>query len=138
MEPQANSTPSPENLPPVTPESGSLEPVESQPASQEVEGPKESANQNAGMPAQTIQATPVVSAPATDDDDKVVQAEPVTGDTPAIADDVDVLEREWVDKAKAIVEKTKDDPHVQNKEVSVLKADYMKKRYGKDIKLTES
>jgi hypothetical protein len=137
MEPQANSAPSPESLPPVTPESGSLEPVEA-PASQEVSKPKESANQNAGVITPVAPATPVISQPVVTDDDQTVQTTPVQSDTPSIADDVDVIEKEWVDKAKSIVDKTKDDPHVQNKEVSILKADYMKKRYGKDIKLTEN
>ncbi|MBP9738201.1 hypothetical protein KBD20_00770 [Candidatus Saccharibacteria bacterium] len=56
---------------------------------------------------------------------------------PAIADDVDVIEKEWVDKAKKIVSATKDDPHVQEKEVSKLQADYLLKRYGKQIKLVD-
>jgi len=50
-----------------------------------------------------------------------------------IADDKDLIEQEWVDKAKAIIEKTKEDPHLQNQELSEVKADYIKKRYNKDI-----
>src|SRR5688572_4414625 len=50
---------------------------------------------------------------------------------PLIADDVDVIEKEWVDKAKKIVSSTKEDPHVQEKEVSKLQADYLMKRYNK-------
>lgn len=53
--------------------------------------------------------------------------------SPAIADDNDLIEKEWVDKAKQIVEKTKDDPHKQNREINKFKADYMKKRYGKEL-----
>lgn len=56
-------------------------------------------------------------------------------DNPAIADDVDLIEKEWVNKARSIVERNKNDPYVQNKELNVFKADYMKKRYGKDIKV---
>lgn len=59
-----------------------------------------------------------------------------TSGNPVLADDVDVIEKEWVQKAKQIVEKTKQDPYQQNKEMNVFKADYMKKRYGKDLKLT--
>lgn len=75
------------------------------------------------------------ATPATEDggDD----SSSTVADTPALADDVDVIEKEWVDKAKQIVDENKQDPYKQNKQVSVLKADYMKKRYGKDIKLTE-
>lgn len=56
---------------------------------------------------------------------------------PAIADDADLIEKEWVEKAKEIVERTKHDPYQQNKEVEKVKIEYLKKRYNKDIKLTE-
>ncbi len=56
---------------------------------------------------------------------------------PQIADDNDLIEPEWVDSAKAIVERTHDDPYQQNKEISKLKADYMLKRYKKTIKVSE-
>ena len=55
----------------------------------------------------------------------------------AIADDVDVIEKEWVDKAKSIVNQTKGDPYHQEKQVSELQADYLKKRYNKSVKLAE-
>lgn len=71
----------------------------------------------------TPQANPSVATVAQDDD--------------LSADDVDVIEKEWVDKAKKIVSATKDDPHQQEKEVSKLQADYLMKRYGKQIKLTD-
>jgi len=58
-------------------------------------------------------------------------------DPALIADDTDLIEKEWVNKAKAIVERTKADPHTQNKEMTKIKADYLKKRYNKDIKLPE-
>ncbi len=72
--------------------------------------------------------------------DPVSQASPQTTPAaagPAIADDVDVIEKEWVDKAKKIVSATKDDPFTQEKEVSKLQADYLMKRYGKQIKLAD-
>jgi hypothetical protein len=55
---------------------------------------------------------------------------------PLVAADEDVIEKEWVDKAKKIVAQTKNDPYIQEKEVSKLQADYIKKRYGKEIKLS--
>jgi Txe/YoeB family toxin of Txe-Axe toxin-antitoxin module len=58
-------------------------------------------------------------------------------DDPLIADDVDVIEKEWVDKAKKIVNATKENPYEQEKEVSKLQADYLMKRYNKQIKLSE-
>lgn len=59
------------------------------------------------------------------------------GDNPQIAEDADLIEDEWVDKAKEIVERTSQDPHQQNKEMNLVKADYLKKRYNKDIKVSE-
>ncbi len=57
--------------------------------------------------------------------------------TPQVADDVDLIEKEWVEKAKSIVNQTRQDPHAQNKEMNRFKADYLKKRYNKEIKLEE-
>ncbi len=59
-------------------------------------------------------------------------------DNPLVAGDDDLIEKEWVDKAKKIIQQTRSDPYTQEKEVSKLQADYMKKRYGKDIKLTSN
>ena len=56
---------------------------------------------------------------------------------PQIADDVDVIEKEWVAKAKDIVLKTRDDPHSQSTQLMIFRHDYMKKRYGKEIKLPD-
>lgn len=54
-----------------------------------------------------------------------------------IADDGDLIEKAWIEKAKEIVERTRLDPHIQNKEINRVKADYLKKRYNKDLKLAE-
>ncbi|MDQ3065335.1 MAG: hypothetical protein M3Q36_03650 [bacterium] len=54
------------------------------------------------------------------------------------ADDNDLIEKEWVSKAKQIISSTKVDPFMQNREMSRIKADYLKKRYNKDIKLEET
>lgn len=47
--------------------------------------------------------------------------------------DTDRIEKEWIDKAKAIVAKTQDDPYEQKKEMSKVKAEYIKKRFNKSI-----
>jgi exosome complex RNA-binding protein Csl4 len=52
-----------------------------------------------------------------------------------VADDKDVIEPEWVHKARAIVTTTIDDPYKQSEDLTVLKADYMQKRYNKIVKL---
>jgi hypothetical protein len=49
------------------------------------------------------------------------------------AKDADLIEKQWVDRAKAIVDQTQDDPFRQNKEMSKMKADYIKKRFNKSI-----
>lgn len=57
--------------------------------------------------------------------------------TPSVADDSDLIEKEWVQKAKEIISKTQNNPHEQSKELNIFKADYMQKRYNKVLKLSE-
>jgi hypothetical protein len=59
----------------------------------------------------------------------------VASTMPQIADDVDLIEKEWIHKAKHIVEQTKQDPYQQNKEMTKVKADYQKKRYNRDVQV---
>ena len=51
------------------------------------------------------------------------------------AADNDLIEKAWVEKAKAIIAQTKTDPHRQNNEINKIKADYQKKRYNRDLKI---
>lgn len=60
-----------------------------------------------------------------------------TDDTPIAASDDDVIEKEWVDKAKQIILETKDDPHGRTNRVNKLQQDYLKKRYGKELGAAE-
>ncbi len=62
---------------------------------------------------------------------------PVSTTTPLTADDDDLIEKEWVDKAKEIINKNREDPYLQSVEIGHVRVDYMKKRYNKDIKLSE-
>ena len=57
--------------------------------------------------------------------------------TPPLAEDIDLIEKAWVEKAKDIVKATHGDPYSQNKELNKVKADYIKKRYDKDVKVIE-
>ncbi len=76
--------------------------------------------------------TPIaLPVPAQASDDTASQA-PIS-DTPLVANDDDLIEREWVDKAKKIIVQTKDDPYLREQEVSKLQADYLLKRYGKEL-----
>lgn len=54
-------------------------------------------------------------------------------DNPLIAADEDLIEKEWVDRAKKIVQNTEGNPYRQDEEVSDLQADYLEKRYSKKI-----
>ena len=67
---------------------------------------------------------------------------PLAGPTAAVSiaaasnvNEPDLIEREWVVKAKQIVERTRDDPYQQSEQLTIFKADYMKKRYDKTIKV---
>lgn len=57
--------------------------------------------------------------------------------TPPLADDVPVIEKEWIQLAKEIVNRTKDDPRLQTIEIGSFKSDYVRKRFGKDTKNNE-
>jgi hypothetical protein len=57
----------------------------------------------------------------------------VASDSPVVAADDDLIEREWVDKAKKIISQTKNDPNKREEDVSRLQVDYLMKRYGRKI-----
>jgi hypothetical protein len=78
--------------------------------------------------APATQAQPV-QPPAKSDDDAAA---------PIIADDVDVIEMEWVNQAKKVIKDTKDDPHAQEAAVEKLQREYLKKRFGRDIKASSA
>ncbi|HEV7454961.1 MAG TPA: hypothetical protein VGO07_06915 [Candidatus Saccharimonadales bacterium] len=76
------------------------------------------------VPTQPLAAVPV---PTT--------APPVAA--PATDDNTDALDEEWINKAKAIVEQTKHDPHLESQELGRVKADYLRIRYNRHIKVVE-
>jgi hypothetical protein len=57
--------------------------------------------------------------------------------TPQVIDDGDLIEKEWVNKAKQVVARNRNDPYKQSQEMMALRADYMQKRYNKTVKLSE-
>lgn len=81
-----------------------------------------------------VAAQPFLPTPSSATNTAVPTVQPQPGN-PLVANDDDLIEKEWVDKAKKIVQQTRSDPYTQEKEVSKLQADYIKKRYGKDVKL---
>lgn len=87
----------------------------------------------AAMPTMTLPTLPpVIEVPNINDVSTTTLAV-----VPATADDGDLIEKEWVNKAKKIVNSTRDDPYAQSRELTLFKADYLQKRYNKIIKLTE-
>lgn len=82
---------------------------------------------------QSIQATlpPVVSAPTNGDASQTAIV--ATDDTPLLAADEDLIEKEWVDKIKNIIALTRDDPYERNRAIMQIQAHYLKKRYNKTV-----
>ena len=121
----------------ITPQPGSGEYVVPYPEQLEQAAPGERIAQAASAVAQAS-GTAVVMPPVLQAQPMPVQSpNPSQSGAPAIADDVDVIEKEWVEKAKDIVAKTKTDPHQQSIELTKFKHEYMKKRYDKEIKLPD-
>ena len=54
-------------------------------------------------------------------------------DIPITANDDDLIEKEWVDKAKQIITETKDDPYARERAISKLQIEYIRRRYGREI-----
>lgn len=144
MEPKFSSpemnAPSPERSPDAapslpTPESAPEIPLQS-PEYGHSASPERAAEQaaqaQAGMVAQPIPITLPAPVPVADDITSTVSSD----DSPAVAADEDLIEKEWVDKAKQIISSTRDDPAARERQVGKLQADYLKKRYGKDLGTT--
>ena len=110
------------------PEQAPQQPEKQETREQHVGGPT-------GDPASLAQpAAPVLPPLPTLTPSPAVQS--VVADTnPVSAADDDLIEKEWVEKAKKVVAETKHDPYLQGQEVSKLQADYLKKRYGKTVNL---
>jgi hypothetical protein len=89
-------------------------------------------------PIDDDQAQPVISSDSNIDVDGQNQEVVATVNEqnlgPNVATDADVIEKEWVDKAKHLVHQTMNDPFKQQQALSQMKAEYIKKRFNKDIK----
>lgn len=81
---------------------------------------------------QTNQATQQ-SAPQSDSGSNNASSVLTTTAMPGIADDSDLIEKEWVEKAQEVIKRTKDDPHSQSKELGQVKAEYLKKRFDRKL-----
>ena len=77
------------------------------------------------LPVPILTAIPSTSAQGT--------GVPIDDTVPITANDDDLIEKEWVDKAKKILAETRDDPYRRESEVSKLQIEYIRKRYGREI-----
>ncbi len=65
---------------------------------------------------------------------------PATSSLPGAStsnDDDAVVDEEWVGKAREVAARYRSDPFAQSWELSRVKAQYLKARYNKDIKVSE-
>ncbi|MNH50491.1 hypothetical protein D3C73_21110 [compost metagenome] len=108
---------------PYTPETG----VETGAERREVAA-ESAARQADGNPVLLTPVLPTIVPQAPVDDAVISQ-----GDAPLLAADEDLIEKEWVDKAKKIILETRDDPYAREAAVTRLQADYLRKRYGKEL-----
>lgn len=108
---------------------------EQQPAAERPEQQSAAQAQNSGAPVAPAVNLPPAMAPAAPA--APAPAGPVGSGNPLTADDADVIEKAWVDRAKAIIRDTRDDPHRKEQEVSRLQADYLEKRFGVQVKLPQ-
>lgn len=141
MEPQSPNF----NLPPVAPKG-----AESLPPSSSPEIPRytpevtpEKSQENLGdfesheRITQPLQQPGSATLPSPQPSDDIIATPVIDPITPTIANDDDIIEKEWVNKSKKIVIATKGDPYQREQEVSKLQAQYIQKRYGKEVKLPE-
>jgi hypothetical protein len=78
----------------------------------------------------SVLPTPIIST-------ATVVSNTTISDIPMVANDDDLIEKEWVDKAKKIVAETRDDPYRREEAVNILQVDYIKKRYGRELGVAE-
>lgn len=70
-------------------------------------------------------------------DDQATTVAPVAVAAPAVAEDVDVIEPEWVKRAEEAVAANKNDPRGEEAAVEALQIEYLKTRYNLDVKSGE-
>jgi hypothetical protein len=116
----------PLRAPEHTPESQSS--VE-RPAPQEHSSDPRGAAAPPPMPTIPLPTSPTMSTDDSSDDSD--------DDNPAVAADDDLIEKEWVQKTKQVISETKHDPYAQELAITQIQADYLRKRYGKIIKIPD-
>ena len=54
-----------------------------------------------------------------------------------VIEDKDLIDKAWVEKAKAIIERNREDPYKQTEGLTEVKAEFLEKNYNKTIKLSK-
>lgn len=129
--------PSQEGFKKSAPEGGPEHPMQAEVASKKAEQYPTVNSQTPVIPAMPVGTAPKDPPSLTTAPGSVPVTRIPISDGPTVANDSDLIEKEWVNKAKFIVESTRIDPHRQNKELNKFKADYIRKRYNKQLKVSE-
>jgi hypothetical protein len=89
-----------------------------------------------GPPIQAPAYTPPQLPPQSNDDGRsdATKASKTAGKK--FFKDKELIDKEWVNKAKAIVAQTQDDPFKQSEQMSNLRAEYISREFNKTIKLS--
>jgi hypothetical protein len=109
--------------------------INSAPMPSNAEAGSTSSNNNASQPTQmnkpVLTAADVAAAMAA----VPTPAAPLPSDyAPTVAADQDVIEPEWVDRAEQVVSETAGNPFAEEEGIEALQIDYLKKRYGYEVK----
>jgi hypothetical protein len=92
----------------------------------------------APAPANLSVPTGLPPRPTIDKQGAVVSPERNNGSAALqLDDDGTVVDQEWIDKAKDAIAGTRTDPFLQTRELNEIKAQYIKARYNKDVKIIE-
>lgn len=121
--------------PEIAPQTNESQPVQ-QPTPEKLPGGAEAGHQNQGQPLVLPQVAQIDNTQGTAAQDPAQASAPqsVPDDDSLAADDVDVIEKEWINRAKRIISATKEDPYRQEQEINKLQQLYLQKRYGKTLK----
>ncbi len=76
-------------------------------------------------------AMPALPMPVLVTGDDATQSQ--SSGVPSLANDDDLIEKEWIDQAKKIIAATREDPYRREQEISKLQIEYIRKRYGRVI-----
>ena len=76
--------------------------------------------------------TPTIAIPGADDSAQT------QSDHRTQSEDSDRIDSVWINKTKAVISQTRSDPYEQKVQVSKVKAEYIQKRFNKQVKIDEA